>query len=187
MVDIHKVIGKIPFKPKKGFVLLRHRFTGPCNPLHSQPDPQDNSFPGNKPYNAVDAISMSHDICSRDNPTGKHECDRKMLAELNVLVPKGRREKVDRQLVRSIIGLKHRLGLGVHWSNQLTNEFHKPMRRRFDKRTVFAKQINDIWTADLVDMSPFSRSNKGYKYLLTVIDVFSKYGWIVSLKTKTGK
>ena len=36
-------------------------------------------------------------------------------------------------------------------------------------------------------MSPFSRSNKGYKYLLTVIDVFSGYGWIVPLKTRTGK
>ena len=36
-------------------------------------------------------------------------------------------------------------------------------------------------------MSPFFRSNKGYKYLLTVIDVYSKYGWIVPLKTKTGK
>ena len=54
-------------------------------------------------------------------------------------------------------------------------------------RTVFAKQVDDIWTADLVDMSPFSRSNKGYKYLLRVIDVFSKYGWIVTLKIKTGK
>ena len=40
---------------------------------------------------------------------------------------------------------------------------------------------------DLVDMSPFFRSNKGYKYLLTVIDVYSKYGWIVPLKTKTIK
>ena len=85
-----------------------------------------------------------------------------MLAQLNTLVPKGRREKVDRQMVRSIIGLKHRLGLGVHWTNQLANEHHKPVGRRFDKRTVFAKQIDDIWTADLVDMSPFSRSNKGY-------------------------
>ena len=36
-------------------------------------------------------------------------------------------------------------------------------------------------------MSSFSRSNKGYKYLLTVINVFSKYGWILPLKTKTGK
>ena len=36
-------------------------------------------------------------------------------------------------------------------------------------------------------MSAFSRSKKGYKYFLTVIDVFSKYGWIVPLKTKTGK
>ena len=61
------------------------------------------------------------------------------------------------------------------------------MRKWFQKRSVFVKQIDDIWTADLVDMSPYSRSNGGYKYLLTVIDVFSKHGWIVPLKTKTGK
>ena len=130
---------------------------------------------------------MRHDICYRENLAGKHECDRKLLAELNALVPKGRREKLDRQLVRSIIGLKHRLGLDIHWTNQLENELHKPVRRRIDKRTVFAKQVDDIWTADLVDMSPFFRSNKGYKYLLTVIDVFSKCGWILPLKTKAGK
>ena len=110
-----------------------------------------------------------------------------MLADLNMLVPKGRREKIDRQLVRSIIGLKHRLRLGIHCRTQLANELHKPVRRRFGKRTVFAKQVDDIWTADLVDMSPFFRSNMGYKYLLTVIDVYSKYGWVMLLKTKTGK
>ena len=134
MVDIHKVIGEIPFKQKKGIVLPRHRFTGPYNPLHLQLDSKDNPLPGN----AVDAISMRHDICYRDNPAGKHKCDRKMLAELNTLVPEGRREKVDRQVVRSIIGLKHKLGLGMHWTNQLANELHKPVRRRFDKCTVFA-------------------------------------------------
>ena len=53
-MDIHKVMGKIPFKPKKGFVYLQ---------LVSK----DNPRPGNKPYNAADAISMLHDMCYRDN------------------------------------------------------------------------------------------------------------------------
>ena len=75
----------------------------------------------------------------------------------------------------------------MHWTNQLTNELHKPVRRRFHKPTVFAKQVDGIWAADLVEMTSFSRSNKGFKYLLTVIDVYSKYGWILPLKTKTGK
>ena len=74
---------------------------------------------------------MHHDICYRDNdtPAGKRECDRKMQAESNVLVPKGGREKVDKQLVRSIIGLKHRMGLGIHWTSQLANKLHKSVRR----------------------------------------------------------
>ena len=167
-MDIHRVIGKIPF-------------TGPYNPLHLQLDLKEYLLPGNKAYNAVDAIFMRHDICYRgnDSPAGKRECDRKMLAELNALVPEDTCEKLDRQMVRSIIGLTHRMGLGIDWSNQLANELHKPVRGRFDKRTVFAKQVDDIWTADLVDMSSFSRSNKGCKYLLTVIDVLSRYGWIV--------
>ena len=66
--------------------------------------------------------------------------------------------------------------MGIEWSSQLADELHKPKWKRFEKGTVFAKQVNDIWTADLVDMSSFSRSNSSYKYLLTVIDVFSKYG-----------
>ena len=118
---------------------------------------------------------MRHAICYRENETGKPECDRKMRAELNALTPRGKREKVDRQLLRSIIGLKHRLGMGI-WSRQLADELHKPVKKRFQKRSVFAKQVDD--------MSPYSRSNSGYKYLLTVIDVLSKYGWIVPLKTK---
>ena len=77
--------------------------------------------------------------------------------------------------------------MGVHWSSRLADELHKPVRKHYQRRSVFAKQVDDIWTADLVDMSPYSRANSGYKYLLTVIDVFSKYGWIVPLKTKTGK
>ena len=111
----------------------------PYNPLHLELDWKDNPFSGNEPYNAVDAISMRYDICYRDNdtPAENRECDLKVLAELNVLVPEGRRERVDTQLVRSIIGL------GIHWSNQLANELHKPVRRRFEKRSPFAKQVDD--------------------------------------------
>ena len=87
-VDIHKVIGKIPFKPKRGFVLPKHRYIGPYNPLHLQLDSKHRPLPGEEQYNAVDAISMRHDICYRDNETGKPECDRKMLAELNALTPR---------------------------------------------------------------------------------------------------
>ena len=96
---------------KKGFVLPKHRFTGSYNPLHLQLNSKDNPLPENESYNTVDAISMRHDIGYRDNDTsaGKRVCDREMLAELNALVPEDRREKVDRQLIRSIIGLKHRI------------------------------------------------------------------------------
>jgi len=47
--------------------------------------------------------------------------------------------------------------------------------------------IDKIWAADLVEMKPFSKFNCGVRYLLTVIDVFSKYGWMLPLKDKTGK
>ena len=105
VADIDKVIGKIPFKLKKGFVLPKHCYTGPYNPLHLQLDSQDKSLPREEPYNVVDVISMRHNICYRDNdkPAGKRECHRKMLAELNALRPTVRPEKADRQLVRSII------------------------------------------------------------------------------------
>ena len=62
-VNIHKVIGKIPFKPKRGFVLPKHRYTRPYNLLNLLLDSKDRPLPGEEPYNAVDAIAMRHDIC----------------------------------------------------------------------------------------------------------------------------
>ena len=46
--------------------------------------------------------------------------------------------------------IETQMGVGIYWSNQLANEFHKRVWRRFEKCTVFAKQVYDIWTADLV-------------------------------------
>ena len=70
------------------------------------------------------------------------------------------------------------------WSQQLADELHKPITRNFQKRLVISKGIDKIWAADLVEMQKFSKWNKGFKYLLMVIDVFSKYGWIRGLKDK---
>ena len=46
---------------------------------------------------------------------------------------------------------------------------------------------DEIWAGDLIDIQAFSKDNNGIKYLLTVIDVFSKFVWIVPLKRKTGQ
>ena len=74
----------------------------------------------------------------------------------------------------------------VTWQEKLADELHKPIRRNFPKRRVIVHNVDDIWCSDLVDMQKLSKWNKGYKYLLMVLDLFSKYGWIVPLKTKTG-
>ena len=46
--------------------------------------------------------------------------------------------------------------------------------------------VDKTWAAELVDMSAFSRDNKGFKFILSIIDVFSKYGWLVPLKDTKG-
>lgn len=69
----------------------------------------------------------------------------------------------------------------------LVNELHKQARKRFLRRRVVMKGIDDLWQADLVEMGNYSTQNKGYRYLLTVIDTFSKFSWVEPLKTKTSK
>ena len=72
------------------------------------------------------------------------------------------------------------------WAQQLAEELHKPIRRKFKTRKVIVNHIDEIWSADLVFMDKLSKWNKGFKYLLTVIDVFSKFAWVVPLKDKKG-
>ena len=63
---------------------------------------------------------------------------------------------------------------------------HRPIRRRFRRRQIFTKGIDDLWQADPVDMQSLSLHNDGVKYLLTCIDTFSKYAWVRPLKNKSG-
>ena len=69
-------------------------------------------------------------------------------------------------------------------NEQLANELHKPIIRKFEKRKVYSTFKDNIWDADLADMQLLSKYNKGIRFLLCVIDIFSKYAWAVPLKDK---
>ena len=71
-------------------------------------------------------------------------------------------------------------------NQQLANELHKPIIRKFKKRKVYSSFKDNIWGADLTDMKLISKYNKGIRYLLCAIDLFSKYDFVVPLKDKKG-
>lgn len=69
----------------------------------------------------------------------------------------------------------------------VVDELHRPARKTFKRRRVVLKGIRDLFQADLVEMIPYAKVNKGYKYILIVINAFSKYVWAFAIKRKTGK
>ena len=69
---------------------------------------------------------------------------------------------------------------------QLANELHKPVTKKFEKRKVYSSFKDNIWGVDLADMQSLSKFNKGFKYLLCAIDLFSKYAWVIPIKDKKG-
>ena len=72
-------------------------------------------------------------------------------------------------------------------SKQEPYTLHKPIIKKFKRNRVISAGIDDIWQADLVDISKLSRYNKGINYLLTCIDIFSKYAWVIPIKNKSSK
>ena len=71
-------------------------------------------------------------------------------------------------------------------SSILADELHKPIIKKFENRKVYSQFKDNIWGVDLADMQSLSRKNKGIKYLLCFIDLYSKYAFVIPLKDKTG-
>ena len=71
-------------------------------------------------------------------------------------------------------------------SSILADELHKPIIKKFDERKVYSQFKDNIWGVDLADMQSLSRKNKGIKYLLCTIDLYSKYAFVIPLKDKKG-
>ena len=79
-----------------------------------------------------------------------------------------------------------RTGSGIAISSILGDELHKPIINKFNEKKVYSQFKDNIWGVDLADMQSLSRKNKGIKYLLCVIDLYSKYASVIPLKDKKG-
>ena len=190
-IDIHKAIGKLPIIPKRGFVLPNMHYCGAYNPLDKQLIYDKN---GNilryiqKPSGNTDAICAQHDVdyTLAKNLKDKHIADEKMIKAINKLPYN--QQQYGTFLVKNIIRSKKKLGMGNNFTMQdLSNELNKPVINKFERKKIIVNHIDEIHSCDLVDMQKYSRVNKGYKYIFTNIDIFSKYAWSFPLKTKTIK
>ena len=83
---------------------------------------------------------------------------------------------------------KKSIGSGIARSNslKLADELHKPVIKKLNKTKVYSQFKDNIWGVDLADMESLSKKNKGIKYFLRAIDLFSKYAFVVPLKDKKG-
>ena len=69
-------------------------------------------------------------------------------------------------------------------SSQDTYTVNKPVRRKFKRNRVIVSGIDDQWDGDLMDLSSLAKYNKNYKFILLLIDIFSRFVWAVPLKSK---
>ena len=73
----------------------------------------------------------------------------------------------------------------VRSNKELAEELHKPIIKKLEKWKVYSSFIDNIWGADLADMQLIGKFNKEFCFVC-VIDIFSKYAWVIPLKAKKG-
>ena len=71
-------------------------------------------------------------------------------------------------------------------NTELAEELHKPLIKKFKKRKVHSTFIDNIWVAGVAELQLISKFNKGFRFLLCVIDIYSKYARVIPLKDKKG-
>ena len=204
VIDIHKTIISNPvsrnlLKPWGSFAKpnslrskLFNKYTDPGNPIEKQVD--FHPYTGqiykvhDPPLSNNDRCSMFHDIAytvaenvgqnAKDIKNRKLEADDKWLDCFKVRTPYD-------ALAYSAIKTKKTLGLGNNFTMEnLSQELNKPTINKFPRQKVIVNYINEIHSTDLVDMTQYSKINKGYKYIFTNIVVFSKIAYAFPLKSK---
>ena len=69
----------------------------------------------------------------------------------------------------------------------MAQELHKPVIKKFLRSKIYARFKDNIWNANLVEVGLLSSFNRGFKSLLRVIDIFTKYVWVMPLYNKISK
>ena len=204
VIDIHKAVISNPIsrnllkpwgsfaKPNSIRSKLFNKYTDPGNPIQDQVD--FHPYTGqiykvhDPPLSNNDRCSMFHDIDytvaenigqnPKDVKNRKLEADDKWLNCFKVRTPYD-------ALAYSAIKSKRKLGLGNNFTMEdLSQELNKPTINKFERKKIIINHINEIHSTDLVDMTQYSKMNKGYKYIFTNIDVFSKIAYAFPLKSK---
>ena len=184
-IDIQQLASKLPGFPWAKYAgekhFLNHNFTGPGTNLQERLNADDTPKENSKPVNRVDEAAYKHDLAYRDSEdlTIRHEADRKMIYDMENIKNPTFREKLDRLIILPIIKAKVKLGVGFT-DEELAKEIHKEFRKPKLLRKVKVFNKDDIWTADLVHMP----AELGYKYILTVMDIYTRYAWCKPLKSK---
>ena len=204
VIDIHKAVISNPvsrnlLKPWGSFAKpnslrgkLFNKYTDPGNPIEKQVDfhPLTGQIykVHDPPLSNNDRCSMFHDIDytvaqnigknPKDVKNRKLEADDKWLDCFKVRTPYD-------ALAYSAIKTKKTLGLGNNFTMEdLSQELNKPTTNKFQRQKVIVNHINEIHSTDLVDMTQYSKMNRGYKYIFTNIDVFSKIAYAYPIKSK---
>ena len=201
VIDIHKTIISNPIsrnllKPWASNAdsnslrsKLFNKYTDPGNPIEKQVD--FNPYTGqiykvhDPPLSNNNKCSMIHDVAytvaenvgknPKDVKNRKLKADNKWSDCFKVRTPYN----------MLAIKTKKTLGLGNNFTMEdLSNELNKPTIQKFERKKVIVNHIDEVHSTDLVDMTQYSKINKGYKYISTNIDVFSKIAYAFPLKSK---
>ena len=194
-IDIHSLLEKNPITKKMLQPKFGYKYLGPYNgPLEKQMlyDKQSGQIYKyhDKAKNILDRIASRHDIFYELKPKNKGYCDRVMVKEIDNIPYKDR--PWGTFAIKQIINTKQKLGMGNNNNNNfnmedLSEELNKPVINKFERKKVIVNRIDEIHSCDLVDMIKYSKVNRGYKYIFTNIDIFSKYAWSFPIKSKTIK
>ena len=164
-----------------------YNYLGPNTRLDLRLDENNLPKEGEHPINPIDNLAYHHDLAYQsDDINIRHTADRKMIEELNKLNNLSLPQKLIKEMIIRIFKAKLFVGQGLSKKERkiYAEEIHKPFRRTLFFNKVNFRSKDNIWNADLIIMP---KPENEYKYLLTIIDGYTRYAWVIPIKNKKGE